>query len=458
MNWTGKIKDLLGRFWSVAFKEQSLVKGVKSVHAVSGEILREHHDRWRAGLVADDDGLYADTMPFPVYLVASRVERNGNTAALVSGIEAPAASVEDILNGKAEIGDTVSLGGWTMKLLTEVPEPDQLTDHVLDYDVAMFNGPDFEWFGSYVLFHVDPRSFGLPQVQQLDSDGNLCTCYKLFGRAPARGAVADMVAAFESPLLASPGGHAWDMHQNGATHYNTKQLLADVAGCVVCQEDGIVKRVWGEQNLLCMRVNDRAYTAVVGTQANYKAGDAVKKGDLLFGDMLMLAGRDIPEEGVEKALVPGALVMTDAGRMQVRNEELAVSHTTDGMPLMPLNSSVNWTAYAKRCGELEKSPIAGHIKLAEKFNPFTFLMKTLRRGRSLLISMTVSDVPKVSAALACLRRCAPASSLISVYLRADGDPVSVNIDSSSVIGGGGAVTEVASLNLLQMSAEATTRK
>lgn len=458
MNWTEKIKELLGRFWSVAFTGQSLIKGVKSVHATLGNVLKESHDRWRAGLVCDDDGLYADTLPFPVYLVVSRVERTGDTAKLVSGIESPAASIADILNGSAEVGETLPLGGWTMKLLLETPEPSQLTDHVLDHTVAMFNGPDFEWFGSYVLFHVDPRLFGLPRVQQLDADGNLCTCYKLFGRTSARKAVADMVAAFESPLLASPGGYAWDMHQNGATHYNTKQLLAEVAGCVVCREDGVVKRVWGEQDLLCIRVNDKAYKAPVGVQANFKAGDTVRKGDLLFGDMLMLAGRDIPEEGISKDLVPGALVMTDAGRVQIRNTELSASYTSDNVPLMPLDSSVNWTAYAKRCDELEKTPAAGHVKLQTKFNPFTFLMKTLRKGRSLLISMTVSDVPKVSAALACLRRCALASSLISVYLRADGDPVSVNIDSSSVIGGGGAVTEIASLNLLKMSAEATTRK
>lgn len=455
MNWLKNTRKLLGRFWHFAFSGHDFIHGVESIHTLFGNARQAGQDKWAASLIAQAESKHQDNVPYPVYLISRHTTKDSNGAiSVVSGITKPAATLESLLNGESAVGSVQSAGGWTLKLFQPVPEPVQLADHVIDFTKTLFNGPDYDWFGDYILFHVDPAKFELDEVQLIDGEGNLCSCYKLFGWAPPSTCVADMVAAFESPELASPGGKAWNIHQKGATHFSAKRLLAEASSSVVSDTDGIVSRVWREQGSICMLVDKTPYYAPLDTQRNYSVGDTVHKGDVLFGTLLMMSGAAIADSGISSDLVPGIRVMTDAGEMVAPNQNKAVLEES-GVRILPLQASAPIeAAYKKRCIELHDVSNCPQVELEATVNPFLFIMQKLRRGRSVFASLAVSRVRTISAALACIRRSMNAAGLLTVYVRAEGDTVGVTLSGFTAEAGNGAVAVDATVTIKEMAAAA----
>ena len=455
MNWLKNTRKLLGRFWHFAFKGHDFIHGVESTHTLFGNARQAGQDKWAASLVARAESRHQDNVPYPVYLISRHSIKDSNGAvSVVSGITKPASTLESLLNGEAAVGSVQSAGGWTLKLFQPVPEPVQLADHVIDFTKTLFNGPDYDWFGDYILFHVDPAKLGLDEIQLIDSEGSLCSCYRLFGWSQPSTCMADMVAAFESPELASPGGKAWNIHQNGATHFSAKQLLAAASSSVVSEIDGVVSRVWREQGGICLLVNKTPYYAPLSSQRNYSVGDTVHKGDVLFGTLLMMSGATIPASGVSSNLVPGIRVMTDAGEMVAPNQTQTVT-IESGVRILPLQASAPIeTAYKKQCIKLHDTSNCPQIELGATVNPFLFIMQKLRRGRSVFASLTVNSVRAVAAALDCIRRNMNAAGLFTVYVRAEGDTVGVTLSGFTAEAGNGAVAVDATVTIKEMAAVA----
>lgn len=451
MNWLNQIRSILGKFWTELFNEDSFITGVENVLTLTGRSDQAQLDSWMASQFPADNTKYSCPMPFVIYLLKSRVVVDSGDSTVVPCIGRPAASVEAILNGASEIGDIDTDGGWLAVPRNPIPEPLFLTDHVVDYQRTLFKGADYDIVDGNVLFYVDPATLGFQQACFTDDKGQLETYYKVFGWRKPEKARKDAVCAFEDPALNDCADIVWDIHQNGATKYSSKQLLAAVTDSVVCKTDGAVDHYWTEQGYQCMRVGEHLYTAPQGVQRNFSHGDSVKQGDVLFGSLYMVAGTDIPDTGIPYNKVAGIRVRTDAGELVAPNVEQSAV-VVSGINTLPLTGT-GVVAYRQRCVELSGKSTVAEIPVPDTVNPFLFVMRNLRRGRSVFVSIVTSTMDRLAAAIKCLRRNTDVANMITVHISAESD--TVNVPSSFTADVGNAAVAVdATVTIQSMFADA----
>lgn len=448
MNWITSIRKLLGRFWSAVFSDHDFLDGVETTMALACRAQQAGHDKWAAGYVSASDGLYADMMPFTVYID-------------VAAVSHPATDIGDVLNGDAVLGGEQQYG-YSAISLYPTPKPVFLADHVVGYTKTLLEGFDYDVDdqGQY-LFHVDPATLNLPQVP-LTVDGEVRAYYRLFGWAQLSAPVHDAVVAFHGDALDPYAEAVWDMHQKGATLYNVKKLLAGVTGSVVCDKDGAIDHLWTEQGLQCMLVGDKVYSAPAGVPLGITPagttlahGDNVKRGQILFGELRLYTGND----AIPAAAVPGLHVMTDAGELRAMNDEYMPlpGSTVTSIPLEGDPAKVS--RYGNLCLERSANMNCPYVELPpDMINPMLFILQRLRRGRAVTISLVARNLAAVSAALACIRRCSNATGMINVYVQAESDTLAVSesFETASFAATAGeiAVSTVATVAVQDMFAEA----
>lgn len=441
MNWLTSIRKLLGRFWSMVFGDQGFLAGMEKTMTLACKSQQARHDKWSAGFVEKGDNLWFDSMPFTVYIPVEDIER-------------PAVSYADVLNGDAALGDSQA-GGWAARSLYETPHPAYLADHVSGYTVTLLDGFDYTFDqGFQYLFHVDLSKLNLPVVPLSDKTGEVRAYYKLFGWTNGAHTSHDAVRAFHGDALDPWSEAAWDMHQNGATKYNVKQLLAGVTGSVVCTEDGAVDSIWTEQGSTCMLVGDRVYSVPPGTAiglndegATLSHGDSVRKGQVLFGSLRMYSGSD----DIPASAIPGLHVRTDAGELVAENA--TVTRTGETLPLT--GDADVLQAYSDICLANRLDANCPAVEMPISINPMMFLMRKMRRGRAVAVSFVARNLAAVSDALKCIRRCSNATGMVNVYVQAEGDTVSVSARFTADAGQA-AVATVATVTVIDMFAEADT--
>ena len=446
MNWLKQASYILGKFWTVVFQTSDMVDGIRHIISVCGKTCQERADRLLGREVANDKRLYRVNLPFVVYILKTRVERDGDTVSEVDCIGHPAASVAAILNGNANIGAVDAHGGWLAELRDPIPEPLFLSDHITSYSKTLFLHADYDMSDGNILFYADPATLGLPEVGFVDDKGMLRTYYKLYGWRRPEPARKDMVCAFESPSLNPYADIVWDIHQRGATHYNVKKLMGAVTDSVIAEEDGVVDHSWTEQDYNCITVNGKVYSSKLAP--NILHGYNVKAGDVLFGTLRMYSGTDdIPQS------IPGIRIMTDAGELVAPNETLAAV-TVDAVNTIPLSGGNDTLmAYRAKCVELAHDINCPDIDVPAELNPMTFIMQTLRRGRAVFVSLIAGDLEPLSAALECIRRNACAAGMITVHISAESDTVNVS-SSFTAEAGHGAVAVDATVTIQEMAAAA----
>lgn len=437
MNWISKIKQLLGRFWSVVFASQDFLSGMESTMALSCRVQQAGHDEWVAGSIYDSDDRYPDSLPFIVYIPVDSVGR-------------PGVSYADAINGVAELGASEQ-GGYAARSLYPIPHPVSLADHVSGYTVTLLDRFDYTCDGQQFLFHVDLASLNLPVVALTDEEGNVQPNYRLFGWAALSEPVHDAVVAFHGGSLNHVSEAVWDMHQRGATNYNVKKLLAGITGSVVCDKGGVIDDIWTEQNLRCMYIAGKAYsapaTAPVGldSEGNTLAvGMNVEAGQILFGDLKVYNSR----QAIPATAIPGLHVMTDAGEMVAPNQTVSTPYGV-GLDL----EGDNLAAYREICQQYEDDPRCPAVAVPASYNPMMFVMQRMRKGRAVAISLVARNLQAVSDAIACIRRCSSAAGMVNAYVQAEGDTLSVNA-SFTASAGMAAVATVATITIKEMFAEA----
>lgn len=441
MNWLASIRKLLGRFWYMVFGDHGLVAGIEKAMTLVCRTQQSAHDRWAGGFVEDDNGLWFDGMPFVVYIPVADMDR-------------PAVSYADILNGDAAIGASQE-GGWAVRSMYETPHPVYLADHVSGYTVTLLDGFDYTCDnGIQYLFHVDLAQLNLPVVPLSDGNGGVKAYYKLFGWTAGTGTQHDAVRAFHGDALDPWAEAVWDMHQNGATKYNVKRLLAGVTDSVICEQDGAIDHTWTEQGSPCMLVGDKVYSAPPGTPVGLnpdgtqlRHGDSVAAGQVLFGSLRMYTGNS----AIPAAAVPGLHVRTDAGELVAQNA--TVTRITDDLPLT--GDSDVLAGYAAICADNRADPSCPYVELPQQLNPMQFILGKLRRGRAVAVSVIARNIPAVGAAIACIRRCTNATGMINIYVQAESDTVSVSAKFTADAGQA-AVATVATVTVFDMFAEADT--
>lgn len=437
MNWIAKIRQLLGRFWSVVFSSQDFLSGMESTMALSCQVQQAGHDEWVDGSVYNSDDRYPDNLPFAVYIPVASVGR-------------PSVSYADMINGVAAIGSTEA-GGYAAVSLYPIPHPAYMADHVSGYTVTLLDKFDYTCDGQQFLLHVDLASLDLPVVALTDADGNVQPYYKLFGWSALPAPVHDAVVAFHGGALNNVSEAVWDMHQRGATNYNVKKLLAGITGSVVCDKDGVIDEIWTEQDLRCMYIAGKVYcapaTAPVGMDSEgvmLAVGMTVEAGQILFGDLKVYTSK----QAIPAAAIPGLHVMTDAGELVAPNQTVSQPNGV-GLDL----EGDNIAAYRTICQQYENDPRCPAIDVPASYNPMLFVMQRMLKGRAVAISLVARNLQAVSDAIACIRRCSSAAGMVNAYVQAEGDTLSVNA-SFTASAGMAAVSTVATITIKEMFAEA----
>lgn len=456
MNWLKTIRALLGRFWGEIFQERDFLLGVEYLLSIYSKLVDNQYLNWRNGLIAVNTDVAQARLPFVILIDTTSVEQEwyqwqklwqSGSASLFYNHSYTSPAAADM--------------GWILKTKNDIDVPDYMVDHVLNYSKILIKGSDYDYENGRFLFYTDPASLDLPLVKETDEDGNPHVYYRLFGYAFQPTKVCDPVTGFESQWLNGCSDIAWDIHQNGATYYNTKRLLGKATGSVICEEDGTIAApswdehapaLWNEQDYHCCMVNDKPY--ISKHTCNFAAGAAVTAGSVLFGSLKMYKGSDT----VSAADVPGIKIMTDAGSLTAMNTDMPtyISPGADHTIMLPLaGPPLVLNAYRASCAELVKDEMVPYIQIPyPTVNPYEFIVKTLRRGRSVTIRLIADDLDYLAAAIACIRKSSCASGMLNIYVAASTDANSAATLTSSVFSADAGMMAVATVETLTIKKEA----
>lgn len=463
MNWDRNIKRLLGAFWTQVFEDdRNFIRGVENLALLEAGQQQAYYERLAGRERARVYGRNRVVQPIPMLFLKARLDEVApDTYELRSHVNHPAADFDAILAGDAETGDVDEHGGWLMHCTRHLPPLQYISDHVTAYKITLMDGMDYEASEDGILLHVDPAELTpkLDVVQKTDPSGAFCEYYLLYGWPYPELMPNDPVSLCYDTALTPYADIVWDMHINGADYLNTKKLLAAVSDSVVSSEDGAVTAVWTEQDRRCVKVGDLVYSAPSGAQCNVASGDNVKAGDVLFGDLVFMAGADIPDAGVPS--IPGIRVRTDVGELVAENTDKAIitrsSASVGTVKILPLTSTdaAVQQAYYNHCVELAESNLCPKIDLgsSDSVNPFMFVMKKLRAGRSIYASMVVDPCKPTQQAFDCIRRTMSVTGMLTIYASASTDTAVVE-SSFMADAGNGIVAVDATVTVQDMFSEA----
>lgn len=454
MNWVRRIRFLLGAFWYRMFDDQDFLLGVEYLLSDIFKHVGYTMDNWVAGMLPMIPMVYPARMPFVVYLDVSSLHKEWyGWEYFIEHMD-----VEQMKKGPTDplyTGSSDSEGkGWVVNVVDPIPEPWLLMDHVYKFNRTLTNGPDFKFSGNQILFYVDPTTLNLPSVKVTTKTGELKIYWKLIGVMEPTYNEYDAVAGFMSPELNSCADIVWDIHQNGATYYNTKKLLASVTDNVICDADGAISEEWSEQGWNFIRVDNRIYKSQKPFKNEFRAGADVKKGDILFGDMQFYKGSDNPD--ADK--IPGVRVRTDAGELIAENSTHNVV-MQDDVKILPLTGTPQVLMdYVDVCVKNSKDPKCPYIDIDPEntgtINPYKFVMQTLRRGKTCAVRLTAVSVAKLEAAIQVLRKSASLGGLITLYVKDSSDTANVTVSGFTADAGMGVVAVDATVTIQGQAAEA----
>ena len=454
MNWLIAIKRLLGRFWGDIFKDVDFLLGVEYLISLYSQLTENQYLNWRNGLIAADLTVEQSGLPFVVLIETTAITKewypwqtlwDNGSASTFYGHEYDSQADEDAM-------------GWIAPSKTTIDAPDYLMDHVYKYSKILIKGSDYDYKDGKFLFYINPADLDLPTVKETDSEGNLHIYYRLFGYALQTTKVCDPVTGFESKWLNECSDVAWDIHTNGATFYNTKQLLGKATGSVVSESEGTVTEddIWDEQDYHCIKVGDKVYYSKLPCNIDPEENESIDIaiGDVLFGSLAMYRGTDT----VTISEVPGIKVMTDAGVLTAVNEEIDtyLSPGIDRTIILPLRGDeITLNAYRAKCVELYKDETVPYIQVPyPKVNPYEFIVKILRRGRAVTVRLVAYSLDYLAAAIECIRKSSCAAGMLNIYVAANTDVNDESTLTSAVFSAEAGMMAVAVTETLTIKREA----
>ena len=454
MNWVLTIRRLLGRFWYDIFADNEFLLGIEYLLSSYSKLTENQYLNWVNGLIAKDTSVEQDEQPFIVYIAV-----DGPTIGDVTYNREwyswekmwDDGSAKSLINNTTD-GST----GWVRYCKDPVPVPFYMTDHTIDYQKVLIQGMDYDVYENKFLFYTDPTELNLDVVKITDKDGMPKAYYRLFGYQKKTVKVCDPVTGFESSWLNDYSDIVWDIHQNGVTHYNMKQLLGKVTDSVICEKAGAVQYVWDEQGYHCMMVADKVYCSkkdipatqityipeptqeepepepitvsvpMYGVQADvddHKAASSVADmGSVLFGSLQVYKGTD----EVTATDVPGLRVQTDAGELVAINQDDMAADYVAGMCALPLDGPPDVLAkYKQICAANMMNAKCPNIQVPPVVNPYKFVTQVLRRGRSVTVRLVAHGLDRLAAALNTIRKSCCASGMVNIYVAAESDELDI---------------------------------
>jgi len=471
MNWIKRIRFILGAFWYRMFADQDFLLGVEYLLGVFFRVTGYKMDNWVAGMFPMLPAVYPSDMPYVIYLDVSSLHKEWYSwqQFVNQDVQLHEVTPEEG-DSYWEVGGpddedylaTEGAGkGWVVDIVEPVPEPSYMMNHLYKWTLTLTNGPDFKFAGNQILFYKDPTLLNLPSVKVTTKDGELKVYWKLICTIDKTVNYYSAVSGFMSPELNDCADVVWDIHQNGATYYNAKKLLAAVTDGVVCDEDGAINERWEEQGWTFLRVEDKIYGSK--ETCNYNAGASVKKGDILFGSMKFYKGSENPDS----ASIPGIRVRTDAGELVAENTDkrvVQVSVSGSTFNVLPLTGDVDTLVdYLNICIRNSMDPRCPSIKVEDPnetrrnngiINPYKFVMQTLRKGRTCAVRLTATSVSKLEAAIQVLRKSTNLGGLITMYVKDSSETANVTVSGFTADAGMGVVAVDATVTVQGKAAEA----
>ena len=446
MNWIKRIRWVLGPFWYRIFDDQDFLLGVEFLHGLFYKLGGYTFDNWFSGMFPMLPTVYPSDMPFVILLDSSTLHREWYTwMDFVNG--SASGTPEDL----SYLATDAAGRGWVVDIVNPVPEPDYMMNHLCRWTLTLKNGPDFKYANNQILFYQNPEEMKLPSVKVTDKNGELKVYWKLMCVRYRDINDYTAVSGFMSPELNSCANIVWDIHQNGTTYYNAKKLLAAVTDNVVCDQEGAINEKWSEQDWNFVRVDDKIYGSKA--ECNFKAGDDVKKGDILFGDMKFYKGSDSPTASE----IPGIRVRTDVGELVAENaNKTSVNITGTTFNVLPLTGDLpTLVDYLNICIRNSYDPRCPYIQVPTgTVNPYEFVMKTLRRGRTCAVRLTATSVAKLEAAIQVLRKSTDLGGLLTMYVKDSTDTANVTVSGFTADAGMGVVAVDATVTIQGKAAEA----
>lgn len=419
MNWLLAIKRFLGRFWTDIFQDSDFILGVEYLHFLYSKVTGYQYLNWQNGLIAANLSVAQETLPFVIYIDANEVQREWYKWNVLWDDY----SAKRFINHTYASTADKNKMGWTAESKYPVQEPFYLTDHIYNPSVFLLEGLDYEFYNGKFWFHIDPAKVGFKTVKVTEADGLPHVYYEFFGYMRQTSKICDPVTGFESSWLNPFSNIAWDIHQNGATFYNVKQLLGKATDVVICENDGIVNDIWTEQGYNCLLVGDKVYMSSKDPAAGITVGTAVEQGTVLFGKLLMFTGSDAPTSDQ----IPGVRVMTDVGELIAYNQDMPADRTEpDRVFVLPLRKGAieegPYPPYMNKCAENIKNENCPYIQVPPSgVNPYTFITQTIRRGRSVTIRLVAGALDVLGAAINTIRKSCCAAGMVNIYVEASTD-------------------------------------
>lgn len=418
MNWLKQLRTILGKFWYIVFKELGFIFGLELLEGMYAKLLENAHLNWFAGLIAKNLGIKPDHAPFVIYIDKDRCKQLGYSAA------------DFFASDQIEASQPNPDAGYLAPVLNVVPIPYILQDHLVNYKHVWFKGCDYEYTDGALSFkaNIPISDYGLSEVMRIrPGSTEPVLCYRIFGWTRRTVRFSDAVYGLLDPMLVDYADIVWNMHQNGATRYLAKKLLAATSYSLVSDNAGTVVDVWDEDNgtLHCVQVGDKVYYSTDPVVVAVTAGTEVKAGTVLFGTTSF--PEDTDTDPTQEA-IPGVDVMTDVGRQRALNQS-STPVTYGNSYILNLSGG---TLYEDRCKQLIDDQTCPRINAtaADYENPYLFITRILRRNRD-LVCVVSTPGPLFDNAVECIRKHMHAGGILSIYVNAETADTDVEVSGEA---------------------------
>lgn len=439
MNWYNKIKQVLGSFWLELFNGQDLISWLCSLYTKQASLTENRLEAFTATNDINNDSKQQVAEEFEVLLVCASIDLS--TGEESQGILPEAVSIADCINSDLySLCEDSPRSYYTAHEFRATKTPYKLLINTGDSSITLTRGVDFSYQDGLYTFGFDIRELGIPQVY-ISTDAVMHRCYSMMGVCEPVAAIKEQCLLTDTGCLSDYAKDIWRMQCFGASLYDIKKLLGSVSGSVVCESEAVVSHRWVEQGFQHLLIADKVYSAPVAVACNVEHGDNVKPGDVLFGDFKFY---DSLVEQVPYDDVPGLKVRCDAGQLTLLNK-LDDAVNIGGVNMLPVTfvSDAVKSAYYARCLQARDDK---EYPVPARVNPFDFVRK-LRGHRAAIAVVDNKDDKMTSSALEHIRNTVDAGCIFTVYLKAPGDAIKLQLGSFTASSGNAAVASVAAFKL-----------
>ena len=411
MNWTNKLKDILGSFWLYLFNDRILIKNLLDSYSLTLSNITIMYKNWLYTRVQSVPDIIPSYTPYTIFIDATSI-RN------------PYSTLDQILSGEGSIGSYQSSDKYILKIVNQIPDIKFISNSITDSNVTLIKNFDFNILGSDILFYDNPDNFKFKKIK-ITENGELKIYYICYGWITCNNVINDAVNTFYGKNASKYADYVWDIHVNGASIYRIKNILAKTTDSVISTVEGTVSNIWTEQGYSCIKINDDAVFYSNNTTVNVSVGDTVKIGDPIIGFFKHYNGDNVPTPDVLASIK----VMTDAGELTADNSYKS-AYNKNNINILPLTGDSNAVeTYKDICYGLSNDIYVPYADIPDYVNPLEYILKTLRKGKNHIIAISGNSLSILNDIILVIRNNSIASSLLSIVIKADSDPIPIKVSS-----------------------------